>query len=188
MRWETALALDQGTLEHERQVIADYGNMSSPTVLFVLAQVGSEGAAGTLAADRARTRLHRKLRRACGTPRDVRRTHSRPCHAAARRRARYFRPQTRASSWPRGAVEVAARHYPLIVAVHAAWLISLWVLGHDQPVHIVALLFYLMLQGVRIWVMWTLGSRWTTRIIVSAGATAGIGGGPIDFCRIPTMP
>ncbi len=66
----------------------------------------------------------------------------------------------------RGAVEVASRHYPLIVAVHAAWLISLWMLGHDQPVNIVALLFYLVLQGFRLWVMWTLGARWTTRIIV----------------------
>jgi alkylresorcinol/alkylpyrone synthase len=35
---ETALALDQGTLDCERQVIADYGNMSSPTILFVLQQ------------------------------------------------------------------------------------------------------------------------------------------------------
>jgi alkylresorcinol/alkylpyrone synthase len=33
---ETALALDQGTLDCERQVLADYGNMSGPTVLFVL--------------------------------------------------------------------------------------------------------------------------------------------------------
>src|SRR5579863_4189449 len=33
---ETALALDQGSLDHERQVIADCGNMSAPTVLFVL--------------------------------------------------------------------------------------------------------------------------------------------------------
>ena len=33
---ETALSLHQGTLEHERAVIADYGNMSSPTALFVL--------------------------------------------------------------------------------------------------------------------------------------------------------
>jgi methyltransferase len=65
-----------------------------------------------------------------------------------------------------GAVEVAPRHYPLIVAVHASWLISLWMLGHDQPVNIVALLLYLVLQGVRLWVMWTLGARWTTRIIV----------------------
>jgi methyltransferase len=66
----------------------------------------------------------------------------------------------------RGAVEVAPGHYPLMVAVHAAWLISLWVLGHDQPVNIVALLFYLVLQGLRFWVMRTLGPRWTTRIIV----------------------
>ena len=36
MALEHALALDQGTLDHEREVIADYGNMSAPTVLFVL--------------------------------------------------------------------------------------------------------------------------------------------------------
>ena len=66
----------------------------------------------------------------------------------------------------RGAVEIAPRHYLLIVAVHAAWLISLWVFGHDQPVNGVALLVYLVLQGFRCWVMRTLGSRWTTRIIV----------------------
>jgi alkylresorcinol/alkylpyrone synthase len=40
---ETALELDQGTLDHERQVIADYGNMSSPTVLFVLEQAMAKG-------------------------------------------------------------------------------------------------------------------------------------------------
>ncbi len=40
---ETALALDQGTLEHERQVIADYGNMSAPTVLFVLERALAKG-------------------------------------------------------------------------------------------------------------------------------------------------
>src|SRR3984893_12838 len=40
---ETALALDQGTLDCERQVIADYGNMSSPTILFVLEQAAAKG-------------------------------------------------------------------------------------------------------------------------------------------------
>ena len=40
---ESALALDQGTLIHERQIIADYGNMSSPTVLFVLEQARAKG-------------------------------------------------------------------------------------------------------------------------------------------------
>ncbi len=33
---ERAFALPQGTLQHERAVLADYGNMSAPTVLFVL--------------------------------------------------------------------------------------------------------------------------------------------------------
>lgn len=33
---ERALSLDQGALDHERSVLADYGNMSAPTVLFVL--------------------------------------------------------------------------------------------------------------------------------------------------------
>jgi alkylresorcinol/alkylpyrone synthase len=33
---ERALSLRPGTLDHERAVLADYGNMSAPTVLFVL--------------------------------------------------------------------------------------------------------------------------------------------------------
>ena len=40
---ETALALPQGTLDHERQVIADCGNMSAPTVLFVLERARHQG-------------------------------------------------------------------------------------------------------------------------------------------------
>jgi alkylresorcinol/alkylpyrone synthase len=40
---ETAFALGQGTLDCERQVIADFGNMSSPTVLFVLEQARTRG-------------------------------------------------------------------------------------------------------------------------------------------------
>ena len=69
----------------------------------------------------------------------------------------------------RGAVEVAPRHYPLVVAVHAAWLASLWIFGHGQPLNAVALLLYTALQGFRLWVMWTLGARWTTRIIILPG-------------------
>jgi methyltransferase len=84
----------------------------------------------------------------------------------------------------RGAVEVAPRHYPLIAAVHAAWLISLWVFGHNQPVSIIALLVYLALQGFRFWVMWTLGSRWTTRIIVLPGQSL-VSAGPYRFLSHP---
>jgi alkylresorcinol/alkylpyrone synthase len=40
---ERALSLDQGALDHEREVIADYGNMSAPTVLFVLERARAQG-------------------------------------------------------------------------------------------------------------------------------------------------
>jgi len=40
---EQALHLDQGTLDHERRVLADYGNMSAPTVLFVLDRLIASG-------------------------------------------------------------------------------------------------------------------------------------------------
>jgi alkylresorcinol/alkylpyrone synthase len=40
---ERALSLDQGALDHEREVIADYGNMSAPTVLFVLERALAQG-------------------------------------------------------------------------------------------------------------------------------------------------
>ena len=84
----------------------------------------------------------------------------------------------------RGAVEIAPRHYLLIVAVHAAWLASLWVFGHDQPVNGVALFVYLVLQGFRFWVMRTLGSRWTTRIIVLPEQPL-VSAGPYRFLSHP---
>ena len=40
---ERALALGQGALNHEREVLAENGNMSAPTVLFVLERTIAEG-------------------------------------------------------------------------------------------------------------------------------------------------
>ena len=84
----------------------------------------------------------------------------------------------------RGAVEVASGHYPAVVSVHAAWLLSLWVFGHDQPVNPVALSAYLALQGFRIWVLRTLGSRWTTRIIILPEQPL-VSAGPYRFLSHP---
>ena len=84
----------------------------------------------------------------------------------------------------RGAVEVGPGHYPLIVAVHAVWLISLWIFGHDQPVNMFGLFCYLVLQCLRFWVMWTLGSRWTTRIIILPGQPL-VSAGPYRFLPHP---
>ena len=84
----------------------------------------------------------------------------------------------------RGAVEVAPKHYPLMVAVHALWLGALWVFGRDQPVNVAALIVYLALQGSRFWVMRTLGGRWTTRIIVLPGEPL-VSAGPYRFLTHP---
>jgi methyltransferase len=84
----------------------------------------------------------------------------------------------------RGAVEAAPGHYPLLVAVHASWLIALWVFGHNQTVNPLALAAYLALQGLRAWVMLTLGARWTTGIIVLPHEPL-IVRGPYRFLRHP---
>ena len=40
---ELALSLDRGSLDHEREVLRDHGNMSAPTALFVLDRVRQRG-------------------------------------------------------------------------------------------------------------------------------------------------
>ena len=69
----------------------------------------------------------------------------------------------------RGARETGAAHYPLIVALHAAWLAGLWFWGRNHPVSIPWLVVFAVLQAGRLWVLATLGERWTTRIIVLPG-------------------
>jgi methyltransferase len=84
----------------------------------------------------------------------------------------------------RGAVEVGANHYPLLVSVHAAWLISLWIWGRDQDVNLVALGLFIALQGLRVWVLAALGPRWTTRIIVVSGEPL-VRAGPYRYLSHP---
>ena len=83
-----------------------------------------------------------------------------------------------------GAAEHAPGHYPLIVALHALWLIGLWVLGWDQPVSAFWFGVFVVLQAARIWVLATLGPRWTTRIIVLPGAPL-VAKGPYRFVSHP---
>lgn len=65
-----------------------------------------------------------------------------------------------------GAREHGAGHYPLIVALHVAWLITLWVLAPGRDIDMFWLAMFVLLQAARIWIIATLGPRWTTRIIV----------------------
>jgi methyltransferase len=84
----------------------------------------------------------------------------------------------------RGAVEVGAAHYPLIVAVHTTWLMALWLFGRYQQVNLLALVVYVLLQGLRVWILATLGPRWTTRIIVLPGEPL-ITSGPYRYFAHP---
>jgi len=68
-----------------------------------------------------------------------------------------------------GAVEVAPGHYPGIIAVHALWLAGLWYFAWNAPVQPVWLALFGLLQLLRVWVIATLGPRWTTRIIIAPG-------------------
>ena len=84
----------------------------------------------------------------------------------------------------RGAYEASPGHYPLIVAVHVGWLAALWWFAPGQPVAWIWLAIFVPLQLGRVWVIATLGSRWTTRIIVLPGAPL-VTGGPFRFVSHP---
>ena len=84
----------------------------------------------------------------------------------------------------RGAIEVGAGHYPMIVSVHAAWLVALWIWGRGESVNLVALALFIALQGLRVWIIATLGVRWTTRIIVLPGEPL-VASGPYRYLSHP---
>lgn len=83
-----------------------------------------------------------------------------------------------------GAKEYAAGHYPFLVGLHMAWLAALWWWAPGRPVDLALLLVFVVLQAGRIWVIATLGSRWTTRIIVPPGKPL-IRSGPYRYLKHP---
>ena len=84
----------------------------------------------------------------------------------------------------KGAFEIAPEHYPGIVATHTAWLIGLWLLAPWREVSLPLLAIFILLQLGRLWVLATLGERWTTRIIILPGAPL-IRSGPYRFVSHP---
>jgi methyltransferase len=83
-----------------------------------------------------------------------------------------------------GAYEVAPGHYPLIVILHAAWLIGLWWLAWNRPLNLALGGLFLVIEGVRVWTLMSLGPRWTTRIIILPGAPL-VRRGPYRFIPHP---
>ncbi|MCU0895253.1 MAG: hypothetical protein MUD06_13210 [Rhodospirillales bacterium] len=85
----------------------------------------------------------------------------------------------------RGGREVGRRHYPLFILLHGSWLIAIaattpW---ETEPVWALVGVFFI-LQGLRVWVIATLGRYWTTRVITVDGAPL-VRGGPFRFVRHP---
>ena len=84
-----------------------------------------------------------------------------------------------------GAVEVGAGHYPVFVALHGAWLVSLLLfVPPDAPVNGPLLGLFLALQAARLWVQASLGRFWTTRIITLPGAGL-VRRGPYRYLKHP---
>lgn len=84
-----------------------------------------------------------------------------------------------------GGVETGASHYPLIVLLHAAWLITMAVvIAPYTPPNWWLIGLYVLLQPLRIWTIATLGRYWTTRIVTVPGAPL-IRGGPYRIFRHP---
>ena len=85
----------------------------------------------------------------------------------------------------RGAVEVGRGHYPAMVALHAGWLLALpATIDPRTAVSLPLLAVFVLLECGRVWVIATLGSRWTTRIVVLPGA-APVRHGPYRYLRHP---
>jgi methyltransferase len=69
-----------------------------------------------------------------------------------------------------GGLEHGASQYPLIVLMHAWWLAALvYFVPADSPISWAWLAVFAALQGLRLWVMLSLGRYWTTRIITLPG-------------------
>lgn len=84
-----------------------------------------------------------------------------------------------------GGYEVGRSHYPLIVATHTAWILALALLVPAQtPPAAHFLIPFLLVQVIRYWVIFSLGARWTTRVIVVPGAAL-VTRGPYRWLRHP---
>ena len=84
-----------------------------------------------------------------------------------------------------GAHEVGRRYYPVVVATHLAWIASLFFLiPADAPILWPLIVYYLLLQVVRYWVIGTLGRFWTHRIFTLPGAPV-VASGPYRYLSHP---
>lgn len=90
----------------------------------------------------------------------------------------------------RGGTEVGAGHYPWMVVLHTAFLIScvaeVWLLNRPwRPlVGLVSMLVLIAALGLRWWALRSLGDRWTTRVVIVPGEQL-VTSGPYRWLRHP---
>lgn len=84
-----------------------------------------------------------------------------------------------------GAYEAGARHYPLLVILHASWIGALifFIPWDRQPSWVLVGIFG-CLQILRIWIVASLGRFWTTRVITLENIPLQKKG-PYRFCKHP---
>jgi methyltransferase len=93
-------------------------------------------------------------------------------------------------SFERGAVEFGQSHYPFMVMLHTVFLIgcALEVILCDRVfstvIGTVCLVLAIGCQGLRWWVIRSLGTQWNTRIIVLPGGGR-VTGGPFKYFDHP---
>ena len=66
----------------------------------------------------------------------------------------------------KGAYEVGAEHYPTMVGMHSLWIGCLLLFGYSETISYGWLAGFAVLQVLRVWILGTLGTRWTTRVII----------------------
>lgn len=84
-----------------------------------------------------------------------------------------------------GATEAGASYYPVVATTHLAWIASLFFLiPPTAQASVVLAIVYIALQGVRYWIIGTLGRYWTHRIITLPAAPI-VQRGPYKLIRHP---
>ncbi len=84
-----------------------------------------------------------------------------------------------------GAREVGRDYYPVVAATHLAWIASLFFLvSPGAPILWPLIVYYLVLQLIRYWVIASLGRFWTHRIVTLPAAPI-VARGPYRYVRHP---
>lgn len=93
-------------------------------------------------------------------------------------------------SLKRGGKEYGRSHYPFMVVLHTSFLVGcvaeVWLLGREfsPALGAIWLAVAILCQGLRWWVIQTLGFQWNTRVIVVPGLPR-VTGGPFRYLSHP---